>query len=80
MELHKRVQHRTPGFEQFFYKAIKDHILADGRISTEEAWMRQTLFADSKIEDEKPRFLHELHGEASVISPEFEKLLVEYRK
>ena len=27
VELHKRVQHRTPGFEQFYYKAIKDHIL-----------------------------------------------------
>ena len=37
VELHKRVQHRTPGFEQFFYKAIQDHILADGRISAEEA-------------------------------------------
>ena len=28
VELHKRVQHRSPAFEQFFYQAIKDHILA----------------------------------------------------
>jgi len=37
VELHKRVQHRTPAFEQFFYQAIKDHILANGRIDVEEA-------------------------------------------
>ena len=33
VELHKRVQHRTPSFENFFYQAIKDHILARGRIA-----------------------------------------------
>ena len=27
VELHKRVQHLNPAFEQFFYQAIKDHIL-----------------------------------------------------
>jgi hypothetical protein len=32
VELYKRVQHRTPAFEHFFYQAIKHHILADGRI------------------------------------------------
>jgi hypothetical protein len=37
VELHKRVQHRTPAFEQFFYQAFKDHILAHGRIDAEEA-------------------------------------------
>jgi hypothetical protein len=35
--LHKRVQHRTPSFDQFFYRAVKDHLLADGRIEAEEA-------------------------------------------
>src|SRR5579863_8078448 len=30
VELHKRVQHRTPAFEKFFYQAIKDYILAQG--------------------------------------------------
>jgi hypothetical protein len=32
VELYKRVQHRTPAFEKFFFQAIKDHILAHGRI------------------------------------------------
>jgi hypothetical protein len=33
VELHKRVQHPTPAFEHFFYQAIKDHILAHGRMT-----------------------------------------------
>jgi len=28
VELHKRVQHPNPAFEQLFYRAIKDHVLA----------------------------------------------------
>jgi polyhydroxyalkanoate synthesis regulator phasin len=75
VELHKRVQHRSPAFEQFFYQAIKDHILADGRIDAEEAaWLRQMFFADGKIDDEERKFLHELKGEAKQASREFDAL------
>jgi hypothetical protein len=57
------VQHKTPAFEQFFYQAIKDHILAHGRIDAEEAaWLRRMLFADGKIKDEERTFLRELKG------------------
>jgi len=75
VELHKRVQHLTPAFEQFFYQAIKDHIRAQGRIDAEEAaWLRRMLFADGNIDDEERKFLHELKGEAKQVSPEFEAL------
>jgi hypothetical protein len=75
VELHKRVQHLTPAFEQFFYRAIKDHILAHGRIDPEEAaWLRRMLFADGKIDDRERKFLHELKGEAKQVCPEFEVL------
>ncbi len=75
VELHKRVQHRTPGFEQFFYQCLKNHILAQGRINAEAAgWLRRMLFADGKINDEERKFLHELKGEAKQVSPEFEAL------
>lgn len=78
VELHKRVQHCTPAFEQFFYQAIKDHILAQGRIDAEEtAWLRRMLFADGKIEDKERKFLHELKGEAKQVSREFEILFFE---
>src|SRR5262245_27725035 len=81
VELHKRVQHMTPAFNHFFYRAVKDHILADGRISAEEAaWLRQLLFADDRIADEERKFLHEIKGEAKQVSPEFEALFRESMK
>ena len=81
VELHKRVQHKTPAFEHFFYQAIKHHILEDGRIDAEEAgWLRQMLFADGKIDDLERKFLHELKGEAKSAGPEFEKLFKECMK
>jgi len=79
--LYKRVQHRTPAFDQFFYQAVKDHILAHGRIDAEEAaWLRRMLFADGKIDDEERKFLHELNGEAKEVSREFEALFAETMK
>jgi hypothetical protein len=81
VELHKRVQDRTPAFEQFFYKAIKDFILATGRIGPKKtAWLRQMLFADGKIDDAERKFLHQLKGEAKEISAEFEALFEECMK
>jgi hypothetical protein len=81
VELHKRVQHSTPAFEQFFYQAIKDHILADGWIDGEyAAWLRRMLCADGKIADEERKFLHELKGEAKKVSREFERLFAECMK
>ena len=81
VELHKRVQHMTPAFEQFFYQAIKDHILAHGRIDAEEAaWLRRMLLDDEKIKDEERKFLHELKGEAGQTCPEFETLFAEAMK
>ncbi len=78
VELHKRVQHKTPAFEQFFYQAVKDHILADDRIDAEEAaWLRQMVLADGQIADEERKFLHELKGEAKHIAREFEALFAE---
>lgn len=81
VELHKRVQHKTPAFEQFFYQAIKDHILAHGRIDSEKAaWLRRMLFADGKIDDEERKFLHELKGEAKQAGREFHMLFEESMK
>ena len=81
VDLHKRVQHRTPAFEQFFYQAIKDHILAHGQINAEEAaWLRQMVCANGNIKDEERKLLHELKGEAKQVSPEFETLFKEGMK
>lgn len=81
VELHKRVQHMTPAFEKFFYQAIKDHVLARGRIDAEEAtWLRKMLVADGQLKDEERKFLHELKGEAKAVSSEFEALFTECMK
>jgi hypothetical protein len=82
VELHKRVQRPAgPGWGQFFYKAIKDHILADGSIDAEEtAWLRQMLWEDGQIDEDERKFLHELRGEAKQVSPEFEALFAECMK
>ncbi len=81
VELHKQVQHRTPAFEHFFYQAIKDHILAHGRIDAEETtWLRQMLSSNAKIADGERKFLHELKGEAKHVGPEFTLLFGESMK
>lgn len=81
VELYKRVQRRTPALERFFYQAMKDHILAQGRISADAThWLRRMLFADGKIKDQERKFLHELKGQAHETSPEFEALFTECMK
>jgi hypothetical protein len=81
VELHKRVEHLTPAFEHFFYQAVKDHVLANGRINAEEAaWLGQLLTSGRWIKDEDRRLLHELKGEAREVSPEFEALFAESMK
>jgi hypothetical protein len=81
VELHKRVEHRTPAFEQFFYQAVKDHILADGRVDAKAAvWLRRMLVGDGTLRDEGRKFLHELKGEAGHTSPEFDALFKEAMK
>jgi len=74
VQLHKRVQ-QNPAFERLYYRALKDHVLVDGRIDAGEAcWLRKTLLTNGKLHDEERTFLHELKGEARQVSPEFEAL------
>jgi hypothetical protein len=81
VELHKRVQHPNPAFVHFAYQAIKDHVLADGRIDAEEViWLRSFLFADGTIKDEERKFLHELNGEAEGTCLEFKELFEQAMK
>jgi hypothetical protein len=78
VEVHKRVAIRSPAFEKFFYKSLKDHVLANGFIGPGEVkWLRQVLLEDDRIEDEERKFLRELKGEASKFPKEFEELYKE---
>ncbi len=74
VELNKRAQRPSgPLWEQFYYQALKDHILADGSIDAEEvAWLRRLLTEQGRIDDAERKFLHQLQGEAKKVCPEFE--------
>jgi len=79
--LRKRAARHAPAFDTFFYQAIKDHVLADGRVSAEEAaWLRQMVLQDGQIHDEDRQFLRQVRGEAKQVSPEFESLFAECMK
>lgn len=79
VELHKRAERSTPGFEKFYYQAIKQHVLIDGGINRETtAWLRRAIFADSKISGREKKLLRELRGEASFACVEFEQLCKDY--
>ena len=78
VELHKRVAIRSPAFEKFHYKILKDHVLANGFIGSGEVnWLREVLLDDDRVDDEERKFLRELKGEASTFPTEFEKLYKE---
>jgi tellurite resistance protein len=81
VEMHKRIQRRGPAWEEFFYQAVKDHLLADGTIDAEEtAWLRQLILADGLVDTREKKFLHELKGEAKQTSPEFEAFYAQCMK
>ena len=75
VELHRRVERISPGFEKFVYQAIKTHVLTDGAIDAEEAaWLRRVIFADGKVSEREKKLIRELRGEATRACPEFETL------
>jgi uncharacterized tellurite resistance protein B-like protein len=68
----------NPKFETFFFKAISDNVLADGKIDGGEAnWLRKMLFADGKIDPGEKKFMQNLKKSAQATSPAFDKLYAE---
>src|SRR6266508_4260322 len=53
--LRKEAESCAASFTELFFKAVKQHMLADGVISAAEAkWLRKMIFADGTVdEDEK---------------------------
>src|SRR4051794_26857288 len=61
--LRMEAQEVCPAFEEFFFEALKQNVLADGSIDAEEAnWLRRML-DDGKIEKRERKFLWELKHE-----------------
>ncbi len=55
----------NPAFEKFFFKAIEDNVLKDGKIDEKEVkWLEEMLFADGKIDAGERKFLESLKKKA----------------
>jgi hypothetical protein len=81
LRLRQRVHDRPPAFDRFFYEAVGNYLVRDGRISAAEAgWLREMLYADRKVDDEERQFLRRLKDEVREASPEFEALFAEAMK
>jgi uncharacterized tellurite resistance protein B-like protein len=68
----------NPNFENLFFKAIEENVMADGVIDAREAaWLRKMLFADGKIDAREKKFLQKIKKAATKVSPAFETLYAE---
>jgi hypothetical protein len=68
-------------FDEFFFEALKHHVLSDGAVDPQEAaWLRQVLLAHGRIDARKQQFLLDVKKQARQISPEFEQLFQQCMK
>ncbi len=79
--LRKEAESCVAAFTELFFKAVKDHMLADGAISAAEAkWLRKMIFADGSIDEDEKKLMEALKHEARDVAPEFQKLYDECMK
>lgn len=78
VELLSEADEVSPAFDKLFFPALKEVILADGRIGMDEQfYLLKMIYSDGCIRDNEKEFLLELRNEADEISPEFEALCQE---
>jgi hypothetical protein len=79
--LRKEAESSVQAFSELFFKAVKEHMLADGVISAAEArWLRKMIFADGTIDEDEKKLMETLKHEARDVAPEFQKLYDECMK
>ncbi len=77
-DLRKSAESCVKLFNDLFVDAVKKHVLADGDISDAEAtWLRKTIFADGKVDEDEIRLLKDLKSGAKKTSAGFEALYKE---
>lgn len=71
----------SEAFEKYYFKTITDYVMKDGEISDYEAkWLRETLFADGKIDDREWEFLQALNKKAKNKANSFVQLYADAEK
>lgn len=64
-----------PAFDELFFPALKQVLLADGEISqAEQFYLLKMLYSDGNVRQREKRFLAELRREAQNVSPAFDAL------
>ncbi|MHC4402893.1 MAG: tellurite resistance TerB family protein [Planctomycetota bacterium] len=65
----------SPAFDELFFPALKEVLLADGRVGIDEQfYLLKMLYSDGHIRDSEKQFLLELRREVEQVTPEFEAL------
>lgn len=76
--LKKAATSAVKAFDDLYFQAVKQNILADGEIGDNEAkFLRKVILMDDKVDEGEKAFLKSLKAEAKKTSPEFDKLLSE---
>jgi uncharacterized membrane protein YebE (DUF533 family) len=68
----------SSAFENLFFKAVQENVLADGNINAKEVtFLRRAIMGDGKVDDSEKSFLKRLKKAAKTTSSAFDKLCEE---
>jgi hypothetical protein len=75
MEIRTEARSVCSAFDEYFFPALKEAILADGKVSMEEHFqLLRMLYGGGGIDDRERKFLQELRRDLPEVTPEFETL------
>jgi uncharacterized tellurite resistance protein B-like protein len=75
VELLSNAREVPPAFDALFFPALKEVLLADGRIGMDEQfYLLKMLYSDGNVRESEKQFLRELRREAQETTPEFDSL------
>jgi len=78
VELQSEAVEISPAFDELFFPALKEVILADGRVGLDEQFfLLKMLYSDGHVRDREKQFLLEIRREAREVTPELEAMCEE---
>jgi uncharacterized tellurite resistance protein B-like protein len=75
VELLSNAREVAPAFDDVFFPALKNVLLADGQVLlNEQYYLLKMLYSDGHVRESEKHFLEELLNEVKEITPEFQAL------
>lgn len=75
VDLRNNAKEACQGFEDLFFRAMQDHVLADGVIDKDEVKLLDAaIFSDDVVDDNEKQLLRDLKEKADGACPEFDDL------